>query len=197
MLLCPAILSLNPWESLSINYILQITVDLWECILRLRARFLAYPDTILFLPLLMYSPSSPPALCFGSLHSIDCFNDFPWPLAEYQSRGREYRVLLLSIIISWLHPFSEVHSSWTIISYSYHTVTYSYVQKLFSPWLLWPSTADVLPLFLVLGNSNILYSLNWPSFENSLLIKLSLIVPFECAIFSRQIISTVPNDLNI
>lgn len=43
----------------------------------IRARFLAYPDTMLdslLLPLLMLSA---PALCFGILHSVDCVRGLP------------------------------------------------------------------------------------------------------------------------
>lgn len=49
----------------------------------IRARFLAYPDTTLSLPLPLLM-LSPPALCFRILHSVDCVSDLPWSWAEYQ-----------------------------------------------------------------------------------------------------------------
>lgn len=54
-----------------------------------RARFLAYPDTmldILLLPLLMHSP---PALCFRILHSVHCVSDLPYS-GRISSWGKAY-----------------------------------------------------------------------------------------------------------
>lgn len=118
----------------------------------IRARLLPYPYTmldILLLPLLMHSPSFPPALCFRSLHSIDCFSDLLWPLAEYQELEKKVQSDLSccpSPLVCCV-PFLKYTALGFSISYPFHRATCSYLWKLLFSWLLWPRATNIYHCF--------------------------------------------------
>lgn len=128
-----------------------------------RARFLPFPDTmmdIFLLPLQMHSSYSPRALCLRLCTVLNV--SMTSPALWKNIRVKEEKTARVCILHS-LEPYCywstlvgciqclKCTALGPFISYPFHTVTFSYFQKLLFPWLLWPRAANILPLFLVLG----------------------------------------------